>query len=297
MNALKKKLEANLNERLKVRETEHNKLLKRYQNVKREIEKQHNIERNKFDKSMQGYIMKSASRPGTAKGSKVGGSVMGSRMGGGSKMPASRPSNMAALMSPLPGMKGGSGGPKASSRGINWEELAQKMPTDKKDPAQIKRRNELWRYFDNNGNGYASLAETEKGIRDGLKVDQIFECKPAILRAFNFAKNAVPGKSKYSADYLEKKEFRLFLVALRQRFEYFQAFKRIDSGGDGRIDLMEFMGARKIIEKWVGKMQDPEAEFRSIDKNGGGQILFDEFCDWSCKKNLDLDDDNDFQGN
>ena len=56
MNALKKKLEANLNERLKVRETEHNKLLKRYQNVKREIEKQHNIERNKFDKSMQGYI-------------------------------------------------------------------------------------------------------------------------------------------------------------------------------------------------------------------------------------------------
>ena len=66
MFALKKKLEANLNERLKVRETEHNKLLKRYQNVKREIEKQHNIERNKFDKSMQGYISKNASRPGTA---------------------------------------------------------------------------------------------------------------------------------------------------------------------------------------------------------------------------------------
>jgi len=40
MNALKKKLEANLNERLKLRETEHNKLLKRYQNVKSEIEKQ-----------------------------------------------------------------------------------------------------------------------------------------------------------------------------------------------------------------------------------------------------------------
>ena len=30
MNALKKKLEANLNERLKLRETEHNKLLQRY---------------------------------------------------------------------------------------------------------------------------------------------------------------------------------------------------------------------------------------------------------------------------
>ena len=40
MNALKKKLEANLNERLKLRETEHNKLLQRYQNVKKEIENQ-----------------------------------------------------------------------------------------------------------------------------------------------------------------------------------------------------------------------------------------------------------------
>jgi exonuclease VII large subunit len=130
MNALKKKLEANLNERLKVRETEHNKLLKRYQNVKREIEKQHNIEKNKFDKSMQGYILKN--RPGTAKGSKPPGSVMGSRMQG-SRMPASKPSNMAQLMSPLPGMKAG-GGPKSQSRGINWEELAQKMPTSKTDP-------------------------------------------------------------------------------------------------------------------------------------------------------------------
>jgi Ca2+-binding EF-hand superfamily protein len=293
MNALKKKLEANLNERLKVRETEHNKLLKRYQNVKREIEKQHNIERNKFEKSMQGYISKN--RPATAKGANPGASVMGSRMGG-SQMPASKPSNLAALMSPLPGMKVGAG-PKAQSRGINWEEIAQKMPTSKTDPVQIKRRAELWKYFDNNGNGYASLAETQKGIRDGLQLEDLFEAKAAVIKAFNFAKDAVPGKAKYGADYLEKKEFRIFLVALRQRFEYFQAFKRIDAGGDGRIDLAEFVGARRIIEKWVGKMSDPEKEFKSIDKNGGGQILFDEFCDWSVKKNLDLDDDNDYQGN
>lgn len=165
MNALKKKLEANLNERLKVRETEHNKLLKRYQNVKREIEKQHNIERNKFDKSMQGYISKNASRPGTAKGNKMGASVMGSRMVG-SKMPASKPSNLAALMSPLPGMKVG-GGAKGN-RGIDWDAIAAKIPTSKTDPVQIKRRAELWKYFDNNGNGYASLAECQKGIRDGL---------------------------------------------------------------------------------------------------------------------------------
>jgi hypothetical protein len=49
----------------------------------------------------------------------------------------------------------------------------------------------------------------------------------------------VPAKKgdKYADDYIQKTEFRTFLVALRQRFEYWQAFKRIDAGGDGRIDL------------------------------------------------------------
>ena len=28
-------------------------------------------------------------------------------------------------------------------------------------------------------------------------------------------------------------------------------------------------------------MEDPVAEFNSIDLNGGGQVLFDEFCEWS----------------
>ncbi len=40
MNALKKKLESHMNERLKMRELEHNKILQRYQNVKKEIENQ-----------------------------------------------------------------------------------------------------------------------------------------------------------------------------------------------------------------------------------------------------------------
>ena len=50
-----------------------------------------------------------------------------------------------------------------------------------------------------------------------------------------------------------------------------------------------------MIEVWVGPIVDIEAEFRSIDENGGGQILFDEFCTWSIKKNLDLEDDDDFE--
>ena len=81
-------------------------------------------------------------------------------------------------------------------------------------------------------------------------------------------------------------------MALRQRFEYLQAFRRIDSGEDGRVDLAEFVAARAAIERWVGPMEDPEAEFRLIDADQGGQILFEEFCKWAIAKNLDLEDDD-----
>ena len=40
MAALRKKIESNMNERIKQRELEHTKLLQRYQNVKKELENQ-----------------------------------------------------------------------------------------------------------------------------------------------------------------------------------------------------------------------------------------------------------------
>ena len=83
------------------------------------------------------------------------------------------------------------------------------------------------------------------------------------------------------------------MVALRVRFEYFVAFKKIDTGSDQRIDVSEFIASKALIEKWVGPISNARAEFENIDINGQGQILFDEFCNWAAKKNLDLDDDND----
>ena len=51
MNALKKKLEGRMNEFLKLREVEHNKILQRYQNVKKEIENGQIIERTKKERA------------------------------------------------------------------------------------------------------------------------------------------------------------------------------------------------------------------------------------------------------
>ena len=175
---------------------------------------------------------------------------------------------------------------------INWAEIREKLPYGR-DPATKAKRDKIWSYIDVNGNGYVSLAEVDKGLRDVLQLDSVFNCKKAIMRAFQASKNAVKTKSKHGDDYIERCEFRLLLQYLRQYFEYFQAFARIDTGDDNRIDLAEFVKAKSQIEAWVGKIADPTAEFHKIDKNGGGQILFDEFCEWAIAKNLDLEDDDD----
>ena len=99
--------------------------------------------------------------------------------------------------------------------GIDWEEIAMKLPTKLKDKEQRKRRFKMFKEFDPNGNGYLSLAELDKGIRDVLQLDQMFDCKPAIMRAYKAARSKGKAKSKYSGDYVEKHEFRYFLLALR----------------------------------------------------------------------------------
>eukprot|EP00095_Tigriopus_kingsejongensis_P009679 maker-scaffold84_size396325-snap-gene-1.14 protein:Tk09679 transcript:maker-scaffold84_size396325-snap-gene-1.14-mRNA-1 annotation:"flagellar calcium-binding protein" len=177
---------------------------------------------------------------------------------------------------------------------IDWETINEKLPFERTDEAKDKRK-ELFAQFDPNSNGYLSLAEVDRGMRDVLQIDDLFDCKPAVQRSFHFAKKISKSGDKYGPDYLEFREFRVFLQTLRQNFEYFQAFARIDTGDDNRISKEEFCDdkIKASIEKWVGEVEDMGAEFDKIDVNGGGQILFNEFVDWALAKNLDLEDDVD----
>merc|ERR1712223_1345171 len=179
---------------------------------------------------------------------------------------------------------------------IDWESINAKLPFQRTDEEKAKR-SELFKQFDPNGNGYLSLAETDKGMRDVLQSDELFDCKQAVNRSFHFAKTKSQGDSKHGDDYLEFREFRLFLAPLRQYFEYYQAFARIDTGDDNRVSKEEFTSdnIKASLEKWVGPIEDLEAEFEKIDTNAGGQILFTEFVDWALEKNLDIEDDVDVE--
>merc|ERR1712093_649137 len=173
---------------------------------------------------------------------------------------------------------------------IDWEKISSKLPTEK------AKGEEMFGKFDPNGNGYLSLAEVDKGCRDVLELDEIFDVKPVIMRAFQVAKGASTRKgreSKHGADFAEWREFRLLLVYIRQYFEVWQMFDEVDSADDKRVNLDEFKAALGKIESWGLKVDDAEAEFKAIDKNGGGQVLFIEFADWALNKKLDLEDDDD----
>ena len=178
-----------------------------------------------------------------------------------------------------------------------WAELAAKIPWHTTDE-ELKKRDKIWTSMDTNGNGLITLDELEAGVKK-LGLPALFELKPVLQRAFNAAKNKLKAKKKKSYnedDFVSRGEFRLLLKYLRKYYELWVAFDRIDTGDDRRISHDEFITAKPMLEKWGIDMSDPEKQWREADRDGGGQIVFDEFCEWGIKKQLDLDDDDDDDG-
>ncbi|KAL2628861.1 hypothetical protein R1flu_013547 [Riccia fluitans] len=171
---------------------------------------------------------------------------------------------------------------------MNFAEIKAKLPSDK-TPEEKAARSKLFTQFDPNGNGYLSLAEVDKGIRDVLGLEDLFEAKPAIIRAFSAAKGVSKGKSKVGDDFVERSEFRLILLYLRQYFELFEMFEAVDTSDDRKISREEFDSALEKLKAWGLDVTDPEAAFNKVDTNHGGSVLFAEFADWALKSKIDLE--------
>jgi len=80
-----------------------------------------------------------------------------------------------------------------------------------------------------------------------------------MMRAFQAAKNKVKSTSKHGRDFIEKAEYRFLLKYLRQYYEYWVAFDRINQDGDRRLSYEEFVNAAPIIGKWGIDMSNPAA--------------------------------------
>ena len=88
----------------------------------------------------------------------------------------------------------------------------------------------------------------------------------------------------------ERSEFRLLLVYLKRYFDLFVMFERVDTGDDHRINVDEFVQALPLLKEWGVEVHDPDATFDTIDADGGGEVLFIEFADWSVSECFTLID-------
>ena len=179
---------------------------------------------------------------------------------------------------------------------FKWDELTAKLPV-KKTNAERKKRLELWNKINEFGNGYCSYNRLNTQLEKYLDLPNVVKNKGPIKLAFNAAsdKYAKYGVKKED-NLIEWMEFRIFLVYLRQYFEYWVMFEKVDKSGDHKISLEEFKKAIPQMKNWGVEVKESEAEsvFNSIDTNKEGSISFDEFCSFAIKKSLDLEEDDKF---
>jgi Ca2+-binding EF-hand superfamily protein len=147
----------------------------------------------------------------------------------------------------------------------------KKMIADNDQEAMKK----MWQHLDFNGNGKVSLAEIDKFVVENYP---ILNHKPALMRAYK--KTDEDGNKD---DFVEKNEFKTLLGNLFYFNKLFWLFDSVDEDHDRRMTFNEFKFC--LVSAGV-KMAEARSqqEFKKIDVNGGGKILFDEFCSWFAKK-------------
>lgn len=186
--------------------------------------------------------------------------------------------------------------PKTSYEKYNWDEMKKKLPVAK-TADERKKRLKLWNQLNEYGNGYMSYKRLNTQLTNYLDLPEVVRNKAPIKLAFNAAcdKYSRSGVNKNDG-LIEWMEFRIFLVYLRQYFEYWVMFQNVDTSGDHKITLDEFKNALPKMKEWGVEIKedDAETEFKNIDINGEGSITFDEFCTFAIQKSLDLEDDDGF---
>jgi len=156
-----------------------------------------------------------------------------------------------------------------------FDALDQQMQHIIANKEELKR---LWAACDFNGNGMCSLAEIDKMVVEQFPA---LRHPRALMRAYKKAIAADPTRSyKGNADsFVQRLEFVCLLKNIVYFNRVFVVFEAIDTGDDHRIDVGEFKKGLPMLGLHLSP-HDAEATFRQIDRDGGGQILFEEFCAW-----------------
>ena len=142
---------------------------------------------------------------------------------------------------------------------------------------------EVWAHCDNNGNGITSLAEV-----DGMVHFYVRSQKHRLYSFFRnlYNKNALIRAYKHTRlndttsdkdDWIQRHEFPALLKNLHFFNQLWQVFDELDVEDDRRVDFNEFRTGLANMDIVCDTEQAREI-FDDIDDNGGGYMLFDEFC-------------------
>ena len=178
----------------------------------------------------------------------------------------------------------------------DWDELIKKLPV-KKTKEERKKRLELWKKINEYSNGYISFKRLNFQLDKYLQLPNVVKNKSPVKLAFEAASNKYSRYGiKKEDNLIEWMEFRIFLVYLRQFFEYWIMFEKVDNSGDHKISLEEFKKAIPQMKNWGVEISESNAEkeFKSINKNGRENISFEEFCSFAINKSLELEEDEGF---
>ena len=148
-------------------------------------------------------------------------------------------------------------------------ELEAKFVAMLNDKSQLDAQ---WRSLDFNGNGIVSLAELDKWVVQSFPQ---LNNKAALRRAFI----RTTSKDGDGDDWVQRREFKALMVNVIYFNRAFELFDSIDTGRDQRVDFEEYFAAVGRLGLGLDRKQALD-EFQRIDSNGGGQLLFDEFCEW-----------------
>ncbi|CAE7651185.1 unnamed protein product [Symbiodinium pilosum] len=134
------------------------------------------------------------------------------------------------------------------------------------DQAQLKK---MWKRLDFNGNNIVSLAEVGKMVNEQYP---LLNHQPALMRAFKATLERGNGD-----EWVQKSEFKMLLGNLFYFNKLYWLFDQVDEDHDRRMTLKEFQWCMSVCGIKMSQAKC-EAEFKKVDVNGGGIVLFDEFC-------------------